>query len=60
VIDNQDQVIISRLVRGLIQFGIDSNDGDRRRIHALDPKIAPEFDVPEDGKRSEVASPASL
>ena len=45
---NLDRLVITRPVRGLIQFGLDSNHGDRQRIQAQDPKIARDFAVLEE------------
>ncbi len=47
--ENLDKLVINRPVRGLIQFGLDSNHGDRQRIQSQDSKIARDFAVLEDG-----------
>ena len=60
LVENRDKVLISRPVRGLLQFGLDSNSRDRRKIQALDPKIAPDFAVLEDGRRPQVAASAFM
>ncbi len=49
VVENHDKVIINRPVRGLLQFGVESVTSDRGKIQALDPNIAPDFAVLEDG-----------
>jgi hypothetical protein len=51
---NVDRLIITRPVRGLIQFGLDSDHRDRTKIKGLDPKIAPDFAVLEDGEQPEI------
>jgi hypothetical protein len=53
--ENVEKLVITRPVRGLIQFGLDSNHGDRTRIQALDPKIARDFAVLEDGAQPQFA-----
>jgi hypothetical protein len=53
--ENVDKLVISRPVRGLIQFGLDSDHRDRTRIRALDPKIAPDFAVLDDGAEPQFA-----
>jgi len=60
VIENRDKVLINRPVRGLLQFGLDSSSRDRRKIQALDPKIAADFAVLEDGAQPQVASSAFM
>jgi hypothetical protein len=52
---NVGKLIITRPVRGLIQFGLDSNHRDRAKIQALGPKIAPDFAVLEDEAQPEIA-----
>ena len=52
---NAEKLVITRPVRGLIQFGLDSDHGDRTRIKALDPKIAPDFAVLDDGAQPQFA-----
>jgi hypothetical protein len=52
---NADKVVIIRPVRGLIQFGLESDHGDRSKIRALDSKIASDFAVLEDGAQPEFA-----
>jgi hypothetical protein len=51
---NVDKLVITRPVRGLIQFGLDSDHRDRTKIKALDPKIALDFAVLEDGEQPEI------
>jgi hypothetical protein len=58
--ENRDKIIINRPVRGLLQFGLDSNSRDRRKIQALDPKIAPDFAVLEDGTQPQIAASAFM
>jgi hypothetical protein len=58
--ENQDKVLINRPVRGLLQFGLESNGRDRRKIQALDPGIDPDFVVLEDGTQPEVAGSAFM
>jgi hypothetical protein len=53
---NVDKLVIARPVRGLIRFGLDSNHRDRTRIQALDPKIASDFAVMEDGAQPQFAN----
>jgi hypothetical protein len=52
---NADKLVITRPARGLIQFGLDSDRRDRAKIQALDPEIAADFAVLEDGARPELA-----
>jgi hypothetical protein len=56
MVENRDKVLINRPVRGLLQFGLDSNSRDRRKIQALDPQIAPNFAVLEDGAQPQIAA----
>jgi len=49
-----DKVVINRPVRGLLQFGVNTVSGDRGKIQALDPNIAPDFAVLEDGAEPHV------
>jgi hypothetical protein len=56
VVDNRDKIVISRPVRGLLQFGHDSKSSDRRKIQALDPNIAPDFAVLEDGTQPQLGA----
>jgi hypothetical protein len=55
MIENRDRVFITRPVRGLLQFGLDSRSRDRRKIRALNADIAPEFAVLEDGAEPQLA-----
>jgi hypothetical protein len=54
MLQNRDRVRIDRPIRGMIQFGLDSDSRDRRKIKALDSKIAPDFAVLEDGAQPQV------
>jgi hypothetical protein len=54
MVQNRDRLRIDGPIRGMIQFGLDSSSRDRRRIKALDPKIAPDFAVLEDGAQPQV------
>jgi hypothetical protein len=57
MVENRDKVMISRPVRGLIQSGLDSmSHGDRRKIQSMDPNIAEDFAVLEDGAQPQVAA----
>ena len=57
MVENRDKVVISRPVRGLLQSGLDSmSHGDRRKIQAMDPNIAEDFAVLEDGAQPQVAA----
>jgi hypothetical protein len=57
VVENGDQILIERPVRGLIQSGLDSmSQGDRRKIQAANPDIAPDFVVLEDGAEPQLAA----
>ncbi|HEV3313093.1 MAG TPA: hypothetical protein VG815_21495 [Chloroflexota bacterium] len=60
MIENQDKVRIDRPVRGLLQFGLDSKSRDRRKIQGLNPDIAPDFAVLEDGAQPELATSAFM
>jgi hypothetical protein len=56
LVENQDNVVITRPVRGLLKFGIESTShGERLKIQGLDPKIVPDFAVLEDGAEPEIA-----
>jgi hypothetical protein len=57
---NRDKVLLDRPVRGLLQFGLDSSSRERRKIQALDPDIAPDFAVLEDGAEPQVAGSAFM
>jgi hypothetical protein len=57
MVENRDQILINRPVRGLIQSGLDSmSHGDRRKIQAAEPDIAPDFVVLEDGAKPQLAA----
>ena len=58
--ENRERIIISRPVRGVLQFGLDSTSRDRRKIQALDPDIAPDFAVLEDGAQPQLAASAFM
>lgn len=58
VVENHDKVIINRPVRGLLQFGVESVTSDRSKIQALDPNIASDFAVLEDGAEPHVGASA--
>ena len=60
MIENSDKVVINRPVRGLLQFGLDSKSRDRRKIQGLNPDIAPDFAVLEDGTEPQVAASAFM
>jgi hypothetical protein len=60
VLQNRDRFLIDRPVRGLLQFGLDSRARDRDRIQRLDPDIAPDFAVMEDGSEPQVGLSAFL
>ncbi|MFO0951637.1 MAG: hypothetical protein U0835_10900 [Isosphaeraceae bacterium] len=60
MVENRDQLILNRPVRGLLQFGLDSKSRDRRKIQDLDPKIAPDFAVLEDGAQPEIAASVGM
>jgi hypothetical protein len=57
---NPDAILINRPVRGLLQFGLDSNSRDRRKIQALSADIAPDFAVLEDGTQPQFVSSALM
>ncbi len=54
--ENADKVLVNRPVRGLLQFGLDSDSRDRQKIQALDPDIAADFAVLEDGEQPQLAA----
>jgi hypothetical protein len=56
MVENRDRLIIDRPVRGLLQFGLDSRSRDRRKIQSLDPDIAEDFAVLEDGAQPQLGS----
>jgi hypothetical protein len=58
--ENREKIIINRPVRGLLQFGLDSKSRDRDKIQALDPNIAPDFAVLEDGAQPQLAASAFM
>jgi hypothetical protein len=58
--ENRDKVVIDRPIRGLLQFGLDSNSRDRRKIQALDADIAPDFVVLEDGEEPAIGFSAFM
>jgi hypothetical protein len=60
LVENRDRVFIDRPVRGLLQFGLDSRSRDRRKIQGLNPDIAPDFAVLEDGAKPEVGASAFM
>jgi hypothetical protein len=60
LVENRDRVLIDRPVRGLLQFGLDSKSRDRRKIQGLNPDIAPDFAVLEDGAKPEVGMSAFM
>jgi hypothetical protein len=60
MIENHDKIRVDRPVRGLIQFGLDSKSRDRRKIQGLNPNIAPDFAVLEDGAKPEVVTSAFM
>lgn len=60
LVQNRDKVIVDRPVRGLLQFGLDSRVRDRDRIQRLDPDIAPDFAVLEDGAEPKIAMSALM
>jgi hypothetical protein len=60
LIENGDKVVIKRPVRGLLQFGLDSESRDRRKIQGLNPDIAPDFAVLEDGAEPQLAASAFM
>jgi hypothetical protein len=54
--ENRDRMFINRPIRGLLQFGLDSNGRDRRKIQALSSDIASDFAVLEDGAQPQIAA----
>jgi hypothetical protein len=60
LIENGDKDVINRPVRGLLQFGLNSESRDRRKIQGLNPDIAPDFAVLEDGTEPEVGASAFM
>ena len=54
--ENADKVLLNRPVRGLLQFGLDSDSRDRGKIQGLDPNIATDFAVLEDGEQPQLAA----
>src|SRR5262249_13692056 len=52
-VQNRDRLFLDRPLRGTIQFGLDIDRKDRRKIAALDKDLADDFAVLEDGKRPE-------
>jgi hypothetical protein len=60
MIENHDKIRIDRPVRGLLQFGLDSKGRDRRKIQGLNPDIAPDFAVLEDGTQPEIVTSAFM
>jgi len=54
VLKNKERVFPRRDVQGLVRFGIDLNDKDRRRLANLQSHLASDFIILDDGKRPEL------
>lgn len=53
VAEKLELMYAARTVRGLVMFGIDSNDKERRKIAKLSDNLAEDFTVIEEGKKPE-------
>jgi hypothetical protein len=54
--ENAGQMFQKRSVRGLVRFGIDMQDKDRRKLSSLDANLAEDFIVIDEGKQPELAT----
>jgi hypothetical protein len=50
MISNLDRFFPKRTVKGLVRFGIDMNDRDRRKLADLDQNLASDFVIIDEGK----------
>jgi hypothetical protein len=60
MVENRAKLLINRPVRGMLQFGLDSESRERRKIQGLNPGIAPDFAVLEDGAEPQVAASVGM
>ena len=51
---NTDRVFMRRDVKGLVQFGVELDARQKRKLAKLQDNLAPDFIILEDGKRPEV------
>jgi hypothetical protein len=58
--NNIDMVFPERTVKGLVRFGIDLNDRDRRKLADLDQNLASDFIIIDEGKQPTLAFSAVM
>ena len=51
---NTDRVFMRRDVKGLVQFGVELDGGEKRKLAKLQNNLAPDFIILEEGKRPQI------
>jgi hypothetical protein len=54
VAKNVDRVLLRRDVQGLVKFGVELGNGERRKLAKLQDNLAPDFIILDEGKKPEV------
>jgi len=55
-LENRDQVFAKKNVEGLMRFGVDLDDDDRKKLAGLDKELAADFLILDEGKKPSFAT----